>query len=87
MNSVEFEKLPWEKKCRYIWTHCTFLATRFQIEQNRKFRINLFYNGRFFIEVLYNSEYDYFGDINAFHDKKSLEPYMDVINLEELMAL
>lgn len=87
MNNIEFEKLSREKKCRYVWTRCSFLASRFYLEQNRKFRINLFHNGRFFIEVWYNSEHDYFGDIKSFNDRKYLEPYMDVINLNELMAL
>lgn len=86
MNSTEFEKLPREKKCRYVWTHCTFIASRFHQTQNRKLRVNLFYNGHFFIEVWYNSEYDYFGDIKSFEDIKLLEPYVDVINLNELMV-
>ncbi len=87
MSSNEFEKLPREKKCRYVWTHCTFLATRFYQEQARKFRVNLFYNGGFFIEVWYNGQYDYFGDIKAFSDRRLLEPYINSINLDELMVL
>lgn len=87
MNNIEFEKLPREKKCRYVWTHCTFIASRFHHTSGRKFRVNLFYNGHFFIEVWYNSEYDYFGDIKSFNDRKLLEPYIDVINLDELMVL
>lgn len=86
MNSTEFEKLPREKKCRYVWTHCTFIASRFHQAQNRKLRINLFYNGQFFIEVWYNSEHAYFGDIKSFEDRKLLEPYIDIINLNELMV-
>ncbi len=88
MNHVAFEKLSREKKCRYVWTRCTFLASRFYQEQSqhKRFRINLFYNGRFFIEVWYNSECGYFGDIKSFTDAKLLEPYMDAIDIEAIIT-
>jgi hypothetical protein len=87
MNSQAFKQLSREDKFRYVWTHCHFLASRFQHIQNRKLRINLFFSGHFFVEVWYNSPHDYFGDIKAFDDRKLLEPYIDTIDLDELMVL
>lgn len=86
MTRNEFCKLPREKKCRYVWTHCTFLATRFHQTAKKKSRVNLFYNGRLYIEVWYNSKYDYFGDIKAFEDDAVLEPYLDTISLQHVLV-
>lgn len=79
---MEFEGLPREKKCKYVWNRCTYLATRFQQEEHRRFRINLYYNGRFFVEVWYNSEYDYIGDIVSFKKISMLDPYVSEIDLK-----
>jgi hypothetical protein len=82
MTREEFENLPREKKCKYVWNRCTFLATRFQEEQQRRCRINLYHNGRFFVEIWYNSQYDYIGDIVSFTDIKELDPYISEIDLK-----
>lgn len=82
MTSTEFEKLSREKKCKYVWNRCTFLATRFHYEQQRRFRINLYHNGKFFVEIWYNSKYDYIGDIVSFTDTKLLDPYLSDIRLK-----
>lgn len=82
MTRSEFEALPREKKCKYVWNRCTFLATRFKPEEHRRFRINLYYNGRFFVEIWYNSEYDYIGDIVSFKEVTFLDPYIEEIDLK-----
>ncbi|WKN30501.1 hypothetical protein PZB74_16165 [Porifericola rhodea] len=82
MTSTDFEKLPREKKCKYVWNRCNFLATRFHHDQQRRFRINLYHNGRFFVEIWYNSKYDYIGDIFSFTDTKLLDPYLEGIRLK-----
>ncbi len=81
MTSIEFEKLPSEKKCKYVWNRCTFLATRYGHEQQRRFRINLYHNDKFFVEIWYNSKYAYIGDIVSFTDTKLLDPYLSDINV------
>lgn len=86
MTSNEFEKLPREKKCKYVWNRCTFLATRFHYEQQKRFRINLYHNGKFFVEIWYNSKYDYIGDIVSFTDNKLLDPYLTDIKLNTYPA-
>lgn len=82
MTRSEFEQLPREKQCKYVWNRCTFLATRFRQEDQRRFRINLYHNGRFFVEIWYNSQYDYIGDIVSFSDIDELEPYIAEIDLK-----
>ncbi len=86
MTRNEFCQLSKEKKCQYVWVRCTFLATRFHQKADKKARVNLFTNGRFYIEVWYNSPYDYFGDIEAFESDAVLEPYLDTINLQQMLV-
>ena len=82
MTRSAFENLPREKKCKYVWNRCTFIATRFFHEEQRRFRINLYHNGQFFVEIWYNSKHDYIGDIVSFTDPKSLDPYVAEIDLK-----
>lgn len=82
MTRSEFERLPREKKCKYVWNRCIFLATRFHHDEQRRFRINLYHNGRFFVEIWYNSRYDYIGDIVSFTDIDELDPYIADIDLK-----
>lgn len=84
MTRSEFERLPREKKCKYVWNRCVFLATRFHQDEQRRFRINLYHNGRFFVEIWYNSRYDYIGDIVSFTDIDELDPYIADIDLKAL---
>lgn len=86
MTSTEFEQLSRESKCKYVWNRCNFLATRFHYDQSRRFRINLYHNGKFFVEIWYNSKYDYIGDIISFTDTKLLDPYLSEINFRAFHA-
>ena len=82
MTRSEFEGLTREKKCKYVWNRCVFLATRFRQDADRRFRINLYHNGHFFVEIWYNSEYHYIGDIVSFTDTEQLSPYVSEIDLK-----
>lgn len=84
MTLEDFEQLPREKKCKYVWNRCTFLATRFSDYQGRRCRINLYHNGHFFVEIWYNSDYDYIGDISSFTDAQLLDPYISEIDLKTI---
>ena len=84
MKDFEFERLSLEKKCRYVLSRCTFIASRWHTESKRPCRINLYHNGQYFFEIWYNSQYDYIGDVNLCREKSLLDAYVGYVDLKKI---
>lgn len=79
-----FEQLSLERKCRYILSRCTFIATRFQQQGKRSFRVNLYHRKNFYYEIWYNSEYHYIGEVRITQDRSIVDAYAPSIQLQQL---
>ncbi|WP_242927384.1 hypothetical protein [Pontibacter vulgaris] len=64
-----------------VWEHGTFIACR----GRRGYRIELYDLGSFFSEVWYNPENNVIALVRGYKSKKALEPYLDKINLLEML--
>ena len=79
-----FEQLSLERKCRYILNKCTFIASRFEKQGRRSFRINLYHRGSFYYEIWYNSDYHYIGEVRITQDRTIVNAYAPSIGLKSL---
>jgi hypothetical protein len=79
-----FEQLSLERKCRYILNKCTFIASRFEKQGRRAFRINLYHRGSFYYEIWYNSDYHYIGEVRITQDRSIVNAYAASIQLQSL---
>lgn len=65
-----------------IWAHGTFLAER----GRRGYHIELYDMGEFFAEVWTNPETNFIGLIRGLASKRALEPYVNKINLLDMIC-
>ncbi|MGD1892979.1 MAG: hypothetical protein ACFB15_20635 [Cyclobacteriaceae bacterium] len=79
-----FEQLSLERKCRYILGRCTFVASRFEKQGRRSFRINLYHRGSFYYEIWYNSEYHYIGEVRITQDHSIVNAYASSVEIQSL---
>jgi len=79
-----FEQLSLERKCRYILNKCTFIASRFEKQGRRSFRINLYHRGNFYYEIWYNSDYHYIGEVRITQDRTIVNAYASSIEIQTL---
>ena len=80
----EFDQLSLERKCRFILNKCTFIASRYQKQGKRSFRINLYHRGNFYYEIWYNSEHHYIGEVRITQDRTIVDSYTATIQLQSL---
>jgi hypothetical protein len=78
MTLYEFNQLPLDEACQYIWYNGTYLATR----SEGAYRINLYYLKEFYGEVWYKQIDNTIKKVNSFRSKEALEPYIDLIELD-----
>lgn len=80
VNIHDFRVMPFEKKCDVVTFCGHYLAHRFLGEC----KVFLYKADDFFIEVFYSPKYQKVLMINAFDQSTGLEPYLEVISLEDL---
>ena len=78
----QFKCLPHQEQLTYIWENCVFLKSR--TEANNLI-IKLYFVGQFFVEIRFYSA-DQFQIIQAFESTNLLLPYVEAIDLSELLA-
>ncbi|MEQ9441149.1 MAG: hypothetical protein RIG62_19050 [Cyclobacteriaceae bacterium] len=83
-QNQNFEQLSLERKCRYILNHCTFVATRFESQGKRAFRINLYHRGSFYYEIWFNSDYHYIGEVRITQNRSIVDAYASTVQLQSL---
>ncbi|WP_345159859.1 hypothetical protein [Pontibacter saemangeumensis] len=64
-----------------VWQHGRFLAIRTEMSCS----VVLYHMNEFFAEVWYSPEDNQIALVHGFGSRKLLEPYLDVIDLKELM--
>lgn len=78
----EFRVMPFEKKCDTITYQASYLCQRALGEC----KVFLYYSHGFFIEVFYSPKHQKVLMINAFEHPIGLNPYLEMISLNELVA-
>lgn len=82
MVSIDkFNKLSLDEKAWYIWNGATLLHVR----EDKTHRYNLFYMNNYYIELLYSIDDNEIDKIRAFFSDSFLTPYLQTINIEDLM--
>lgn len=81
MDFYAFNFLPKDERATLVWQQGRFLAIRFDMGCS----VVLYHMPNFFAEVWYSPEGNQIALVHGFESKKLLEPYLDIINLEELM--
>ena len=84
----QFRALSEAEKSNYVWHQAVFLAS---YRADSTYCTGLFHSrstsrSDYFIEVWYNLEKDCVESWKTFRTHRLLEPYLDLINLEVLMA-
>lgn len=79
---ADFRIMPLEKKCDIITFTCNYLMHRAVGEC----KVFLYHSTDFFIEVFYSSDKSKILMINAFENTNGLEPYLDIISLNDIDA-
>ena len=78
----EFRVLSFEKKCEVVTFGASYLLHR----QEGAHKIFLYEAGNFFVEVLYSVREHKVAGFNAFSHQRWLDPYLEMISLEDLWA-
>ena len=82
MDFIEFMDLDNRGKAFAVWHYGTFLVERF--DQTHK--IKLYAVGNFYVEALYPVNSHMITEMRSFKEIKYLEPYLELIELKELIA-
>ena len=77
----KFNRLSLDEKAWYIWNGAAYLHVR----EDEKYRYNLFYMNNYYVELLYNINDNEIEKIRAFFSHSFLTPYLETIELDELM--
>ncbi|MFD3003980.1 hypothetical protein ACFS7Z_26730 [Pontibacter toksunensis] len=77
----QFNPCPRDTRANLVWQQGRFLAIRTEMGCSGV----LYHMSGFFAEVWYSPEDNQTALVHGFESKKLLEPYLDRINLEELM--
>jgi len=78
----DFRVMPFEKKCDVITFQGNYIVQRALGDC----KVFLYYAGGFFIEVFYSPKHKKVLMINAFENAIGLEPYLEMVSLEDLVA-
>lgn len=81
MDFYQFNCYPRETRAELVGQHGRFLAIRTVMNCS----VVLYHMGEFFAEMWYSPEDNQIAMVHGFNNKELLEPYLDIINLEELM--
>jgi len=81
MDFYAFNYLPKEQRAALVWEHGQFLSIRLDMGCS----VLLYHMGGFFAEVWYSPEDNQVALVHGFNNRQLLEPYLDMIDLEELM--
>lgn len=77
----EFNQLTHAAQLLYTWEHCYYLAARGSQEPGL---VKLYQVGELFVEIYFQSPSE-FEVVRAFRDPAFLQPYLDQLNLDELL--
>ena len=78
MNNCEFNLLSIIDQAGYTSTKGIYLATRIEDD----FSVNLYYVGRFYVEVFYDHSENCIAKVRSFKSKKPLDAYLGYIDLD-----
>ncbi len=81
MTIKEFQSLTGIKQAETLWEHGVFIADR----QSHKHSIMLYQIDGFYIEVLYHKTNNSV-EVRCFESLSLLQPYLEQINLNEILA-
>jgi hypothetical protein len=77
MTLYEFNQLPLNERCEYVWSKGAPLAFR----STTGFTINLHSVHDFFCEIWYKAGTNSVDNIKCFNSKEAFEPYVDLIKI------
>ncbi len=83
MDHYEFIDMCDRDKAFAIWHYGVFLVER----RSRRHKIKLYAINDFFVEAFYKLGQDEISEINSFECLEFLDPYLDRITLDELIAV
>jgi len=84
MISIEaFNNLSKFQQCVLLWQEGTFISNRFR---KKGYSIDLYHLGKFYAEVWYNGNRKQVGSIRTFSKMEKLEPYLDIINIDDVFV-
>lgn len=81
MDYHAFNCLPLDIRAELVWQHGRFLAIR----SEGGCSVVLYHMSRFFAEVWYSPEDNQIALVHGFENRKLLDPFLDTIDLEELL--
>lgn len=73
--------MPFDRKCDVITFQGSYLTHR----NLGECKVFLYHSNSFFIEVFFSTHHQKVLMINAFDNSMGLQPYLEMISLEELM--
>jgi hypothetical protein len=82
MDFYQFNYLPVSERAELVWQHGRLLATR----DHMGCSVVLYKMAEFFAEVWYSPEDNQIALVHGFRSPELLEPYIESINLEELLG-
>ena len=81
MDFYAYNCLPRDQRAELVWEHGRFLAIRTEMNCS----VVLYHMGGFFAEVWYSPEDNQIALVHGFERRELLEPYLSMIDIEELM--
>ncbi|WP_337070740.1 hypothetical protein [Pontibacter sp. 13R65] len=81
MDFYAFNTLPRDTRAELVWQQGRFLAIRTEMGCS----VVLYHMGSFFAEVWYSPEDNQIALVHGFKSYSILEPYLELIDLQELM--
>jgi hypothetical protein len=81
MDFYAFNCLPRDQRAELVWEHGRFLAIRTEMNCS----VVLYHLGGFFAEVWYSPEDNQIALVHGFERRELLEPYLNLIDIEELI--
>ena len=81
MDLYEFNTLPMQYQAQFTWDNGNFIASR----KSETHVINLYHTKKFFVEVYFSLRSEGVDKIVSFTNPDNLNPYLDLINIEDLM--
>lgn len=79
----KFNTLDFDEKAWHVWHHATFLIVR----QNNKYRVNLYYLNGYYIQLWYNVKKNRIEKIAATPSNAVINPYLKLIQLEDISTI
>ncbi|RDV11866.1 hypothetical protein DXT99_23465 [Pontibacter diazotrophicus] len=82
MNIYQFNYYALDQRAEMVWQYGSYLAVR----HDGGHSVVLYHMGEFFAEVWYSPEDNQVKTVRGFKSKTCLEPYLQMVSLEELMG-